>query len=242
MAYVVQRDMKIYESIVTYLPFLYLYVMATMFGALYHNAGIDFFQPYIVLCFVLVNTFVYYMHDTEALVKAAVHRHVWRTVTMSIYGILINNIHTEMFRDFHFSSWWVNVTVSFLYIFAVSLCRYYFDSDMYITYMHILFLFFPLQRVWQVNLYVYVIFTTFSVIILFRRVAVKDLKSDKLHVKPVVNYFMYLRVYDLFVCFGFIQLYMDLYMSQIPEVRAAEEIHKMMEGHREKIGKYDEDV
>lgn len=231
--------MKIYESIVTYFPFLYLFTVASLFGGLYHNTGLSLYQPYLVVIFLLINTFVYYAHDTKTIVRTVVHRHVWRTVTLSIYGILINNIHTEMFRDFHFSNWVINIIVSLLYMTCVVVARFYFDNDSYLVYVHIIFTFFPLQRVWQVNLYMYVIFTTLSIILLFRRVLIKDLKSDTIHVKPVLNYFMYLRVYDSCVVLGFFQLYFDLYMSELPEIHAAEEIHRMMDDQREKIGKYD---
>lgn len=233
--------MKIYESAFTYFPFLYMFSMSSIFGGLYHNVHLRLYQPYMVMIFLFINTIVYYLYDTKKLIKTVVHRHVWRTVTLSIYGILINNIHTEMFRDFHFSSWWVNVIISFLYMVGVSLCRYYFDRDSYVVYCHILFSFFPLQRVWQVNLYMYVIFTTMSVILMFRRIMVSDLKSNSIHVRPVINYFMYLRVYDMFVMFGFIQLYLDLYMSHLPEMKAVEEIQTILKSERERIGKFEEE-
>lgn len=233
--------MKVYESVITYFPFIYLFTMSSLFGGLYHNTGLKLYQPYLIMLFLFINTVIYYLHDTRVLIKTAVHRHVWRTVTLSIYGILVNNIHTEMFRDFHFSSWTLNVVVSFIYIAAVFWLRYMFDNDSYIVYSHIIFSFFPLQRVWQVNLYVYVIFTTLSIILLFRRVLVTDLKSETIHTRPVINYFMYLRVYDMFVIFGFIQLYLDFYMSQLPEIKAAREIERMMENQREKIGKHNEE-
>lgn len=232
--------MKLYESAYTYFPFLYLFSVASLFGGLYHNTHLRYYQPYLVLIFLFMNTVVFYLHDTKKLIKTVVHRHVWRTVTLSIYGILINNIHTEMFRDFHFASWYVNVLVSFIYLLVVFVCRYFFDKDSYLVYVHILFSFFPLQRVWQVNLYVYVIFTTLSIILMFRRVMVSDLKSETIHTRPVINYFMYLRIYDLFVVFGFVQLYLDLYMSHLPEIKAVEEIQRMIGEEREKIGKYDE--
>jgi hypothetical protein len=75
---------------------------------------------------------------------------------------------------------------------------------------------------------------------MFRRVMVSDLKSETIHTRPVINYFMYLRIYDLFVVFGFVQLYLDLYMSHLPEIKAVEEIQRMIGEEREKIGKYDE--
>lgn len=77
-----------------------------------------------------------------------------------------------------------------------------------------------------------------SIIILFRRVMVTDLASNTIHTKPLLNYFMYLRIYDMFVIIGFFQLLMDLHLSHKPEIEAAEEIHNMMKNQREKIGKY----
>ena len=232
--------MKIYESVTTYIPFVYLYCTASLFGGLYHTDSIRTYQPYLIMFFLLVNTMVYFLHDTKQLVKTVVHRHVWKTVTLSIFGILINNIHTEMFIDFHFANWHVNVLVSGVYVISIFTCRYFLDDDTYMVYTHIIFLFFPLQRVWQVNLYIYVIFTTLSVILLFQRVMIRDLKDKKIHARPVIDYFMYLRIYDMFVIIGFFQLYFDYYKSRIPEIKAVEEIHRMINEDRNNMENYEE--
>jgi hypothetical protein len=234
--------MKLYESAYTYFPFLYLFVVASIFGGLYHNTKLMLYQPYLIMIFFLINTIVYFVHDTKTLIKTVVHRHVWKTVTLSIFGILVNNIHTEMFSNFHFTNWYVNAFMSLLYIIIIFTCRYYLEEDRYMVYTHIVFLFFPLQRVWQVNLYVYIVFTTISIFLLFQRVLVRDLKDKTMYTRPVIDYFMYLRIYDMFVIIGFIQLYFDFYKTNIlPEIKAVEEIQRMINEERNNIGKHDED-
>lgn len=232
--------MKLYESAYTYFPFLYLYVVASLFGGLYHNTNLRYYQPYLVMVFLLINTLVYFVYDTKKLIKTVIHRHVWKTVTLSIYGILINNIHAEMFRDFHYTNMYINISMSALYICIILTFRYIYDNNNSMIYVHLVFLFLPLQRVWQVNLYVYVIFTTLSIILMFQRVLVSDLKDKNMYIRPVIDYFMYLRVYDMFVVFGFLQLYLDYYRSRIPDIKAVEEIQRMINEERSNIGKCEE--
>lgn len=232
---VILSKMKLYESAYTYFPFVYLFAVASLFGGLYHNSHLYVYQPYVILVFLLLNTVVFYFHESKTLIKTVIHAHVWKTVTFTIYGMLINNIHTEMLRDFHFANFPVNVSMSILYITLIFICRYLIDSDRDIIYVHIVFLFFPLQRVWQVNLYMFVVFTTMSIIIMFQRVYMKELTDKKkmIHMKPVIDYFMYIRIYDMLIFVGFIQLYMDYYKSILPEIRAVSEIEEIIEEERE---------
>jgi hypothetical protein len=176
----------------------------------------------------MINTLVYYFHKTKLLIKVKIHSHEWKTVTLYIYAILINNIHNEMFRDFHFTSWNITAFISILYILSMLFTRFYVASDQLSMYINLLFLFFPLPRVWQVNLYMYVIFTTFAIVIMFRLIPVDELNSNKIHVRPVIYYFMYLRVYDIFVLFGILHLYFDYYKSHLPEIRAIEHIRTIL--------------
>lgn len=229
--------MKIYESPYTYFPFIYFYFMGTMFGLFYHNESLKFYQPYVIWVFTLLNTFVYYLHDTDRIIKHTIHRHIWKTVTVAIFGIMMNNIHTEMFRDFHFESSGINMFVSFLYSVSLLISVYYLDYLGLSITIHVVFGFFPLSRVWQVNLYMYIVYTTLSIILMYRRLRVSSLKDSTYHVRPVVNYFMYLRLHDFFIILGIIQLYLEYYQSVIPDLKARDEMLKFLEEERKIIHK-----
>lgn len=226
--------MKLYESAYTYFPFLYLYFLSTIFGALYHSSALELYQPYIVLVFTLVNTLVFNIHDTDIIIKHAVHRHIWQTVTLSIYGIMLNNIHTEMLRDFHFTSDSVNFGMSCLYVVLIWIVTYYYEYIGGGIVIHLIFLFFPLRRVWQVNLYMYVVYTTLGIILMYRRIKVSSLKDVRIHINPVVKFFMYLRIHDYLIVMGAFQIYLEYYKSALPEKRAVENIAKVLEIEREK--------
>lgn len=229
--------MKIYESAYTYFPFVYLYVMSTTFGAFYHNSYLARFQPYIIMSYSLVNVFVYYIHDTDRLIKHVIHRHIWKTVTLTIAGIMLNNIHNEMFRDFHFVSHNTNMLVSLFYSVSILVSSYYFNYIGGSVIIHVIFGFFPLSRVWQVNLYMYVVYTTLSIILMYRRIYVRDLNDNSYHIRPVVNFFMYLRLHDMFIVLGILQLYIEYYKSAMPDKRAMEELTSMLEKERQIIYK-----
>ena len=234
--------MKIYESAYTYFPFVYLYLISSIFGAVYHGHGLVWFQPYTIWIFTLINTAVYYLHDTDKIVKHVVHRHIWKTVTLSIFGIMLNNVHTEMFHDFHFESHNVNMFVSFLYSMSIIISVYYLDNIGIGVLIHIVFGFFPLSRVWQINLYMYVVYTTISIILMYRRLWISSLKDTTYHARPVINYFMYLRLHDVFILLGIFQLYLEYYKSALPEKRAREEVIRLLTEERKIVNKKADEI
>lgn len=225
--------MKLYESAYTYFPFLYLYLLSTVFGALYHSTALVLYQPYLVLIFSLVNTGVFYIHDTDRIIKHTVHRHIWKTVTLSIFGIMLNNVHMEMMRDFHFTSDGVNLVISSIYVFAIVLVTYYYEYMGGAILIHLVFAFFPLRRVWQVNLYMYVVYTTLAIILMYRRIKVSSLHDVTIHINPVVKFFMYLRLHDYLIVLGAIQIYFEYYKSLLPEKRAVEHISHLIDVQRQ---------
>lgn len=226
--------MKLYESAYTYFPFLYLYFFSSFFGALYHNLTLELYQPYIILVFTLFNTLVFNIHDTDIIIKHAVHRHIWQTITLCIYGIMLNNTHTEMLRDFHFTTDSVNFCVSSLYIVLIWVVTYYYEYIGGGVVINMIFLFFPLQRVWQINLYMYVVYTTLGIILMYRRIKISLLEDMKIYINPVVKFFMYLRIHDYLIFMGVFQIYLEYYKSILPEKRAMENIAKVLESEREK--------
>lgn len=222
--------MRVYESAFTYFPFVYLLTMSTTFGSMYHGAFSDF-QPFVIIAFMLVNVLVF--HHYDRMVRSVIHEHVWRTCTLALFGILANNIHTEMLQEFHFVSDHVNRFVSLTYLVMVLYAHYYHESDIGTLSIHILFLLVPLRRVWQVNLYMYTIFVSLGIVIMFHRIRMSDLHDNRiLHWRPVFRYFMYLRLHDSFIFFGPIQLYMDYYKVTSVDIQAVEHIRQMTEEMR----------
>jgi hypothetical protein len=103
--------------------------------------------------------------------------------------------------------------------------------------IHIIFGFFPLSRVWQINLYMYIVYTTLSIILMYRRLKVSSLKDPAYHILPVVKYFMYLRLHDFFILLGILQLYIEYYKSILPDIRERDELLKFLAEERTKIHK-----
>jgi hypothetical protein len=229
--------MKIYESAYTYFPFLYIYVIGTVFGSMYHSETTTWLHPYTIWAFTLLNTIVYYIHDSEYIVKHPVHRHIWRTVCLTIYGIMLNVVHNDMFRDFHIASHNWNMFVSLLYCMSVMASVYYLDWPWMSVLIHIIFGFVPMSTVWQINLYMYIVYTTLSIILMYRRIKVSSLNDMSYHTRPIINYFMYLRLHDLFVVVGAFQLYLEYYKSALPDKYANDEIKKMLSDQRKEIYK-----
>lgn len=206
------------------------------FGSLYHNINLKLYQPYIVLSFVLINTIMYYNFKTKFFIRNILHKHIWSTMTLAVYGIMINNIQTEMFRDFHFATEQTNIIVSIIYFFLVNITGYYFKSETALTGINLLFLFIPLRRVWQINLYMYICFSTIAVVIMYSKCKQSSLIYSSVHKKPVNRYFMYLRINDLIILGGFIQLYFEYYTNiYTPDIEALSKIREFIKEEKKQF-------
>lgn len=230
--------MKLYESAYTYIPFAYLFISSTLFGALFHHSGSwKHYRPFIVLSFTLLNTFVQFYFKTQSLVKSIIHKHVWKTVTLGVYGILFNSVHEMIFEKFHFEQTHVNITVSTIYALSVFICAYYFKKNSLVIYCHIIALYFPIARLWQINLYIYVIYLAACIFIMFSKCSQESIISGDIYRNPVIKFFMYLRLNDVFMILGIAQLYIEYYTLHIPELDAISEIEHMIEEQELKIKK-----
>lgn len=230
--------MKLYESAYTYFPFVYFYSSVSTFGTIYHSQNYTIYQPFLCLALLLINTYVYFNIN----VKNVLHRHVWFTVILSVFGVIINNIQTEMFVNFHLASDFANIFYSMFYQLIIIFIAYRLNNDEYMLITHIIFAFIPFKRVWQVNLYCFLIFITISVIIMFSKCRSSALLNNKLHRKPLLKFFMYLRIHDYLVVLGVFQLFLDLYANYIPEIQAVDEIKKMVDEERQKYRDYEDGI
>lgn len=228
--------MKLYESAYTYIPFAYLFIISTLFATLFHHAGSwRHYRPFTLLTFTLINTFVQFFFKTQSLVKSIIHKHVWKTVTLSVYGVLFNSTHEMIFEKFHFSQTHINYTVSTLYAFSVLFCAYYLKKDSFVVYCHIIALYFPIARVWQINMYIYVIYVACCIFIMFSKCSQESIINGDIYRNPVIKFFMYLRLNDAFMVLGIIQLYIEYYSLYIPEINAISEIEIMINEQQEKL-------
>jgi hypothetical protein len=231
--------MKIGESILTYVPFIYLYMVSSIYGSLYHNSDYVKWQPFVVIIFGIVNTMVFLNFRSKRFIKNIIHLHVWNTVTMGVFGILLNNVNTEMLRDFHLSDGNLNFWLSVFYFGGITIMCNYFEAHEYAIVVNMVFLLVPFKRNWQINLYLYVAFITIDIFIMFRRCRKSTLVDRKVHMLPLVKFFMYLRLDDSVVLVGFIHLYIEYYQSTIPEIKAINELNEIIDEYRQAVKNYD---
>lgn len=232
--------MKLYESAYTYIPFVYFLTIGSLFGYMYHEDTLEHYRPFVVLTYLLINTNVTLYFKTKLLIRNIIHKHVWQTVTMAFFGILLNITHEMVFEGFHFQSDHVNYMVSVSYLVFVNIAAYYFESDSALIYLHILFFYFPIRRDWQVNLYLYLCYITLSILIMYSKCSHKTLIDPIVHYKPVLRFFVYLRLNEAFVIFGFIQLFLEYYKSRIVEIKILMELQDIIDDEVRKInGEFD---
>lgn len=229
--------MKLYESVYTYVPFIYLYLCSTGMGTLYHseNTVLHSVRPYTVLSFLLLNIFVFRYYKSTIWVRFALHRHFWKACTLAFFGIIVNNVHELMFRDFHFTEYRYNMGLSTIYMVLLLVTGYWLRSDTAVMYLNIAFLFFPIKRVWQVNLYIYVLYVTVAIFLTYSKCTPRSIVADGIQFRPVLKFFPYLRVHDFFIWVGFIQLYIEYRRRYIPDAASVAEIERIIGEESSKV-------
>lgn len=200
-----------YDAVFTHVPFLYMYAVVGAYGSLYHQASTRRFQPFILLATLVCNAAALAgFHHSPRNGKELIQRQIWRAVCIAVFGVLLNNVHTEMFRDFHINSPAANVGLSALYLGAFLFTRARAGAP-YTAPVHVLYLFVPLRRVWQVNLYVYTLAVTGTVLMIFRRVEVRALCGNAILFRPLLDCFIYLRVNEFVSVLALAQITWDFY-------------------------------
>lgn len=223
----------------TFIPFIYLFIVSNTFGRIYHAEATGMYQPYVVLIFFIVNSFVYSFRTHPVLIKNIVHYHIWKTCTYAVFAVLLNHVHIEMFAAFHFVDNTANFVVSCFYIFFIVLQSYLYRASVNtLFYTNMAAAFVPLGRVWEINLYMFVVFTSCSIVLTFMRYHKSKLVDPSMHWTPVVRYFMYLRVHDYLVVAGVLQLGIEYYTRIYDQERAAlDDIDAIVDARLQKIEK-----
>jgi hypothetical protein len=200
-------------------------------GMLYHSDTplLQRGRPFTVLTFLLLNLWVHRYYRAVPLVRFALHRHFWKTCTLALAGIIANDVHELMFRDFHLHGTWYNVGLSALYVLIHLVVGYYFRSDSGTLYVHVAFLFFPIKRVWQVNLYIYVLFVTVAIFLIYSKCTPRSLVDEQIKYRPLLKFFPYLRLHDMFIWVGILQLFLEYRNRYIPDTASAAEIERIID-------------
>ena len=220
--------MKTYESVHTYIPFVYVIFVSIFFGQLYHST--IQYKPYVLIITCMINVFVYYTNHY----KSVMTYHLWKIMTMAIFGILLNSIINKELSSFHYASAVVNIIMSIFYIGLNQFAIYRKQSEEYSLYLHIIFCLIPFQRVWALHLYMYVFFIIVSTIIMFCRCSKETFTNPYTHRRPLIKYFGYLRTHDTLLFIGFLQLILDVYELYVPDIKALKEFEKSVEEMEQK--------
>lgn len=221
---------KIYQSKKTYLPFIYLYIFTLFIVNIYHCEYIffDIFRPYLMIFFINLNTLVYRIYKKKLYLKNSLHRNVYESISISIYGILFNLIHEMIFQKHLLLNDIDNIIFSLIYIFLNFVLGYYFKSSESLLYLHLLFLLIPIRRIWRLNIYIYVILITLSTYLLYSKIKTSDIKK-KININlPILRYFIYLRIHNELIVLGFFQIYLEYYLSFLPFIKASSEIEELI--------------
>lgn len=231
--------MKLYESAFTYLPFLYFYVSSVLFGVLYHYPELKLYKPYVVLVFTLVNTISYRFYNITKVAKFYLHRHFWKAATLCFFGVLIANTHELLFHEFEIKEFGYNMLISGFYVLIMHIVTYFNNSysDNAALYTNIFFLFFPIKRVWQVNLYIYVVFVTALIFLTYSKCTPRSIIEEPLEFRPLLKLFVYLRVHEIYILVGFIQLYLEYRRRYVPDEASVAEIERIISDTNESVAK-----
>lgn len=133
-----------------------------------------------------------------------------------------------MFRDFHFDDSRYNMVLSGVYVFFILVVGYYIRSDTILLYVNIVFLFFPIKRVWQVNLYIFVLYVTAAVFITYSMCTPRSILDEPIQFRPLLKFFVYLRVHDFYIFVGLIQLYLEYRRKYVPDNASVMEIERII--------------
>jgi len=233
--------MKVFESVMTYLPLLYLYVTSTVLGSVYHARSLTALRPYTVLVFLLANYCVHRFHLRRAIIKTALHARIWGACTAAMFGIIANCAHELLFHEHHFASTH-NLGWSLVYICTIWYSAYRKPSEVLLVYCNTAFLLVPINRVWQINLHLYTVFITVSIFLMYSKCERETQADRSLEKLPLLRYFMYLRIHDGLIWVGVAQLYLEYYRRYLPEMQAAHEIAVLLEDAESGVRKQQQEL
>mmetsp|Transcript_10346 Transcript_10346/g.20374 ORF Transcript_10346/g.20374 Transcript_10346/m.20374 type:complete len:245 (-) Transcript_10346:1079-1813(-) len=226
---------KAYESAYTYLPFIYLFGITSAYGCAYHASQL--YRPYVLLCSAIINTVVHSVTKSKPFARTILHMHIWKTTTTAFYGILLNNVHDLVFHQHVLSTNSVNLGVSLLYWAVVIIVTYIHKSEVLLLNFHLLMLFVPLQHTWQISLYLYTLYVSASIFILFSRCSRNSLLDPSIYIRPVVRFFLYLRIADGLVPLGIVHIFIEYRSMRWEEIKAMYAVSRMLD---EEIAKVEE--
>lgn len=236
-----KQVMKLYLSIFTYLPFVYFVFTSFTFGAIYHSKALEKHKPFVILATFLLNTFCFMFYRNSNIASFKIHQQFWKAATMCLFGILLANLNELLFKEFEIIETGYNILISLFYLTLLLISTYVTKSDSHGVYINVLFLFFPLKRVWQVNLYVYVILTISMIVITYSKCTPRSIVEQTLYLRPLIRFFVYLRIHEFFILFGFVQLLIEYQQRYVPSEASITEIESILAETKDVVEKISTD-
>jgi hypothetical protein len=188
-------EMNALNSVLTYIPFVYLLVVAMGMG-LFNHVWYPVYRPYTDMTVFIINVSVFLFNKMkrEVLIRNMLVYHLWNCITMAIFAVTINSIHETMFEDFVITDVSTRVGIGIFYFSAVMFFSYGFKSTQTLYVIHVLMLFVNLQRNWLLNLFVFSVSLCVCIVIQFANIEKYEVRRDKLSRDPILKTYQYLTL------------------------------------------------
>ena len=229
---------KVYQNIHTYFPFIYLVLVTTLYGPLYHSFPRG--RPYFIVVLLLINMRVYRFYKNKTLVRNIVNHHTWRTMTISTFGILFQSVHEDIFENHMEEKMKEGIILSLIYLLLIVVGHHVpsIPTNDFLLYTHIVYLFLPIKKVWEINYYVYAFMVIMQTLALFCNITKQELLDNSIYTKPIMTSFQYLMMPDIALLAAIPHLYIIYYNIYLPEIRASREIGSIVEEQTNMVMRY----
>lgn len=217
--------MKVYENVLTYIPFIYFLSVTLLFGVIYH-VFVDL-RAYLILTLLIVNLGVYIFYDTERLITNIITRHLWETCVVSTFGILFQAMHDDVFENQLQKDYNNGIAISFIYMLLIAIAEYVSSPKDYhrnLLCIHLLALYVPIYKLWEINYFVYAMMIIIQSFAMFSSINRDELKDKSLYMRPILTSFQYLMVQDYVLFLSIPHIYFVYYKVYKPQVIAMDSL------------------
>lgn len=210
------------ENVLTYLPIFYFVFTTLVIGFLVH-----FYIPdkkeYIILTAIFTNIIMQYHLKygkvKDNLVKDSAMRHMWNIAIFSNYAIVLNTIHDSLFMHERITDMSRVIIISLSYFASTMVCIYYVSNTYFVIACHVLFMYFPIEREWIVNLFFFTIYLIGYLAIFYSKIHTKDLKKPINSFRPILHVVVYLNMHTYLLILGLFQLVWEYYYQEFYDSR-----------------------
>lgn len=206
---------KAIHSVSTYIPFIY-FCLVSVTTACFNHIWFVKYRPYTDMCVLWLNTWMYFFVTTDKLlIKHILLYHLWRAVIFATYAFVINSIHDALFRDFALDTIDVGIFVGLLYVICVFIFAYVINSLHGLFAVHVLFMFFNVERKWMINLFVFNFFLIFYIANMFSKIERYQIDDVKLSRKPLLVAYQYLTLHQFIIPVFMMHIVLEYYLKEI---------------------------